>query len=324
MKRLICMVATATALAGIAPASAQVYPSRPVTIVVPFAAGGPNDTFARIIAERMRGSLGQTVIIENVGGGGGNIGVGRVARATADGYTLSFGSLSSHVLNGAFFNLPFDVVNDFEPIAMVVDGPQVLVARKNFPANDLKEFIAWLKANPDKATMGHPGSGSAAHVGGAFMQKETGTRFQFVPYRGGGPAMQDLLAGQVDLMIVQVADALAQAQAGRLKAYAVTAKTRLALAPDLPTVDEAGLPGFHVLSWHAIWVPKETPKAVVATLNAAAVEALADPAVRKRLADVGQEIFPRERQTPQALRAFHAAEIEKWWPIVKDANIKAE
>src|SRR5438132_2012681 len=220
MSKLLCAFTLGVTVACVSDASAQVYPSRPITIVVPFAAGGPNDTFARILAERMRGSLGQPVLIENIGGAGGTIGVGRVARATGDGYTLSFGSLSSHVLNGAFFNLPYDVVNDFEPIAMAVDGPQILVARKNFQANDLKEFIAWLKANPDKATMVHPGSGSAAHVGGAFMQKQTGTRFQFVPYRGGGPAMQDVVSGQIDFTMTVASNSLPQVRAGLIKAYA--------------------------------------------------------------------------------------------------------
>ena len=324
MKRLICMVATATALAGIAPASAQVYPSRPVTIVVPFAAGGPNDTFARIIAERMRASLGQTVIIENVGGGGGNIGVGRVARAAADGYTLSFGSLSSHVLNGAFFNLPFDVVNDFEPIAMVVDGPQVLVARKNFPANDLKEFIAWLKANPDKATQGHPGVGSQGHLGGIYFQKLTGTRFQHVPYRGLTFAMQDLVAGQIDMVFPDPASALPLVRSGRIKAFAVAGNRRSAAAPEIPTVDEAGLPGFYVSNWNAYFAPKGTPGSIIARLNEAAVSTLADAGTRQKLADLGFEIPDREQQTPAALGAFQKAEIEKWWPIIRAANIKSE
>ena len=324
MKRLIRVAALALVGAAITPAAAQVYPSRPITIVVPFAAGGPNDTFARILAERMRGSLGQPVLIENIGGAGGTIGVGRVARATGDGYTLSFGSLSSHVLNGAFFNLPYDVVNDFEPIAMAVDGPQILVARKNFPANDLKEFIAWLKANPDKATMGHPGSGSAAHVGGAFMQKETGTRFQFVPYRGGGPAMQDVISGQIDFTMTVASNSLPQIRSGLIKPYAVMGKSRLTAAPDIPTVDEAGVHGVYSSVWFALWAPKGTPKDIVGKLNAAVVEALADPAVQARLHDLGQEIPPRQQQSPEYLGALHKAEVEKWWPIVKAAGIKGE
>ena len=292
--------------------------------MVPFAAGGPNDTFARIIAERMRGSLGQTVIIENVGGGGGNIGVGRVARATADGYTLSFGSLSSHVLNGAFFNLPFDVVNDFEPIAMVVDGPQVLVARKNFPANDLKEFIAWLKANPDKASQGTQGVGSGGHVEGIIFQNITGTRFQLVPYRGGGPAMQDVISGQIDFTMTVASNSLPQVRAGLIKAYAIMGKSRLTAAPEIPTVDEAGVHGVYSSVWFALWAPKGTPKDIVGKLNAAVVDALADPAARARLHDLGQEVPSREQQTPEYLATLHKAEVEKWWPIVKAAGIKAE
>jgi len=322
--RTLLVALALTASAGLPASHAQVYPSRPVTMVVPFAAGGSSDTIGRIMADGMRGPLGQTVIIENVGGAAGNIGVGRVARAAPDGYTLSLGSWPTHVLNAAISALPHDPVSDFEPVALVAAQPLFVIANRSRPPNDLKELIAWLKASPGTATQATSGIGGASHVAGVFFQKATGTRFQFVPYRGGGPAMQDLLAGQIDMMIDLAASATPQVRAGSVKAYAVTAAHRSAAAPDIPTVDEAGLPGFHVLSWHAIWVPKGTPKAVVATLNAAAVEALADPAVRKRLADVGQEIFPREQQTPEALRAFHAAEIEKWWPIVKDANIKAE
>jgi tripartite-type tricarboxylate transporter receptor subunit TctC len=322
MRRLLIAVAFLASCGSMA--MAQVYPSRPVTMVVPFPAGGSTDTIGRVMADGMRGPLGRSVIIENVGGASGNLGVGRVARAQPDGYTLILGSWPTHVLNAAIFTLPYDPLNDFEPVSLVAAQPLFIIARKAMPARDLTELVAWLKANPDKATQGTAGTGGASHLAGVFFQKATGTRFQFVPYRGSAPAMQDLLAGQIDMMIDLAASATPQVRAGNVKAYAVTAKSRLAAAPDVPTVDEAGLPGYYVLSWHAVWVPKTTPKPVVAKLNAAVVEALADPAVRKRLADVGQEIFSREQLTPEALSAYHKAEIEKWWPMVRTANIKSE
>jgi tripartite-type tricarboxylate transporter receptor subunit TctC len=319
--RLVLSVVLAT-LAGLATAHAQVYPSRPITLIVPFPAGGSTDAVARVVAERMRASLGQAVVIENVGGAGGSIGVGRVARATPDGYTLDVGQWDTHVANGATFPLSYDVVKDFEPVALLSSNPFLILAKKALPADDLKALIAWLKANPDKASQAIPTAGS--HVAGILFQKETGTRFAFVPYRGGGPAMQDLVAGQIDLMIIQAAVALPHVRAGAIKAYAVTAGARFAAAPDIPTVDEAGLPGIHMSGWFALFAPKGTPNTVIGKLNAAVVEALADPNVRARLATLGQEIFPREQQTPEALAAYHKAEIEKWWPIIKAANIKGE
>jgi tripartite-type tricarboxylate transporter receptor subunit TctC len=272
----------------------------------------------------MRGPLGQSVLIENVGGASGNVGVGRVARAAPDGYTLILGSWPTHVLNAAIFTLPYHPMNDFEPVSLIAAQPLLVIAKKSLLPNSLHELIAWLKASPYTATQATAGAGGASHVAGVFFQKATGTRFQFVPYRGSGPAMHDLLAGQIDMMIDLAASATPQVRAGNVKAYAVTAERRSAAAPDVPTMDEAGLPGFHVTSWHAVWAPKATPKDAIAKLNAAVVSALSDPVVRKRLADVGQEIFPREQQTPEALRAYHAAEIEKWWPIIRDANIRAE
>ena len=304
--------------------TAQVYPSRPITLIVPFSAGGPTDTIGRIFAERIRASLGQTVIVENVTGAAGSIGVGRAARAAPDGYTLSIGHWSTHVVNGAVYSLPYHVLNDFEPISLIANNPQLIVSRNAMPAKDLTELIAWLRANPDKATQGTAGAGSASHVGGVYFQSISATRFQFIPYRGAAPAMQDLLAGQVDLMFDQAANALPQVRAGKIRAYAVTAKTRLASASDIPSVDEAGLPGFYISIWHALWASKGTPKDVIAKLNAAVVEALADQTVRQRLADLGQELPAREQQTPEALVAHHKAEIDKWWPIIKAANIKAE
>jgi tripartite-type tricarboxylate transporter receptor subunit TctC len=306
-------------------AAAQGYPSRPITVVVPFAAGGPVDVLARVMAEPMKASLGQPVIIENVAGAAGSLGVGRVARAAPNGYTLSIGPGSAtHVANAAIYALPYDVVNDFEPIGMIGTMSQLIVARKTFPANDLRELIAWLRTNPDKALQGTSGVGSSGHLAGAYFQKATGTRYTFVPYRGLAPAMQDLLAGQVDMMIDVPTSSLPQVRAGTVKAFAVAAKSRLAGAPDIPTVDEAGLPGFYAPVWYALWAPRGTPREVVARLNAALVEALADDTVRTRLAEIGQEVVPREQQTPEALRELQKADIEKWWPIIKSANIKAE
>jgi tripartite-type tricarboxylate transporter receptor subunit TctC len=322
--KLLLAVVLAAIVAGIGSANAEIFPSRPITMIVPFAVGGPNDTIARILAERMRAPLGQAVIVENVGGAAGTIGVGRVARAPGDGYTLSFGSLTSHVLNGAIYPLPYDLKSDLEPVSLVADGPQVIVASKAVPASNLQELIAWLEANPDKASLGHPGLGSAAHLAGILLQKQTGTRFQLVPYRGAGPAFQDVIAGQIDMTMTSAATCLPQVRAGTVKALAVMGKSRLAAAPDIPTVDEAGLPGLYNSIWFGIWAPKGTPSDVIAKLNAAVIDALADPTVRQRLADLGQEIPPREQLTPQALGAHQRSEIEKWWPIVKAANIKAD
>jgi tripartite-type tricarboxylate transporter receptor subunit TctC len=305
-------------------ARAQAYPTRQVTIVVPFAAGGPTDTIARIMAEGMRASLGQPVIVENVAGASGSIGVGRVARAAPDGYTLSIGHWSTHVLNGATYALSYDLLKDFEPVSLITTNPQLIVSNNSVPAKDLRELIAWLKANPDKASVGTAGAGSTQHVAGTFFQNAIGTRFQFVPYRGGAPVMQDLLAGQIDLTFDQAANSLPQVRAGRIRAYAVTAKARLNSAPDIPTTDEAGLPGFYISVWHGLWLPARTPKDVIAKVNTAAVNALANPNVRARLADLGQEIPPRDQQTPEALSSYQKAEIDKWWPIIKAANIKGE
>jgi tripartite-type tricarboxylate transporter receptor subunit TctC len=323
MRMLLGAVALA-ALAGTGMAAAQTYPSRPITIVVPYSAGGPTDTIARIMAERMRGPLGQTIVVENVTGAGGTIGVGRVARSAPDGYTISIGHWGTHVVNGAIYTLQYDVLNGFEPVAMIATNPQIIVAKKAIPAKDLKELIAWLKANSATATQGTAGHGTASHISGVYLQSITGTRFQFVPYRGAGPAMQDLVAGQIDLMIDQAANSLPQVRAGTIKAYAVTDKTRLAAAPEIPTVDEAGVPGLHISIWHALWLPKGTPADIVGKLNAAVVDTLADAGVRQRLAELGQDIPSREQQTPQALFAHHKAEIEKWWPVIKAANIKGE
>ncbi len=314
----------AASLVGSRIAHAQVYPSRAITMIVPFPAGGPSDTVARIMAERMGISLGQSVIVDNVSGASGSIGVGRAVRAGADGYTLSFGSWSTHVVNVAILALPYDPVNDLRPVGLIVDSPLLIVTRKDMPAQDLSELIAWLKANPDRASQGTAGVASASHLAGVLFQKETGTRFQFVPYRGLAPALQDLLAGRTDLMFDLVANSLPQLRAGNIKAYAVTARRRLTAAPNIPTVDEVGLSGFYVSSWQALWAPKATPKSIIDKLNAAVVDALSDPAIRRRLVDLGQEIPAREQQTPEALGIRQTAELETWRPIIKAADIKAE
>jgi tripartite-type tricarboxylate transporter receptor subunit TctC len=305
-------------------ARAQTYPTRPITMIVPASAGGPTDAIGRIMAQRMRSSLGQTVIIEDVSGAGGSIGVGRVARSAPDGYTIGIGHWTHYVLNGAIYSLPYDLLKDFEPVAMIATGPLVIVAKKTLPAGNLKELVAWLTANPGRASAGTGGVGTPPHVAGLFFQKITGSSLQFVPYRGTGPAMLDLVAGQIDVMLEQASNVFPQLRGDTIRAYAVTAKTRIASAPDIPTVDEAGLPEFYISVWHGLWSPKGTPRDVIAKLNAAVVDALADPAVRTKLAELGQELPPREQQTPEALGAYQRAEIEKWWPIVKEAGIKPE
>ena len=305
-------------------AGAQGYPARPITFNVPFAAGGPSDAMARVMGERMRAALGQPILIENVVGAAGSIGVGRVAHAPPDGYTVSVGHWSTHVVNGAIYDLNYDLLKDLVPVVRLPSNPQLIVSKKNVPAANLKELIAWLKANESRTAAGNAGAGSASHIAEIYFQNITGTRFTLVPYRGTGPALNDLVAGQIDLILDQASNSMAQVRAGTIKAYAVTAKTRLPSLPEIPTVDEAGAPGLYISVWYGLWVPKGTPKDVIAKLGDAAIAAMADPKVQTRMADFGLEMPPPEEQTPEALGALQKAEIEKWWPIIKAANIKAE
>jgi len=324
MRKYSLIAAFAVLLAAMGGIAAQTYPSRPITVVVAFAAGGSGDTITRILADHMRTELGQTIVVENVGGAAGSIGVGRVARSAPDGYTIVSGNWPTHVLNGAIYSLNYDVLKDFEPISLIATESIILSTRKDFPATKLTEFISWLRANPGKASAGTVGPGSVGHIVGLFFQKETGTQFQFVPYRGLAPAMQDMIAGQIDLMFDTSANSLPQVRSGNVKSFAVTSKTRLAAAPDIPTMAEGGLPGFELSNWRGMWAPKGTPRDVILKLNGAVRGALADANVRKRLGELGQELFPPEQLTPEALAARQAAEIERWLPIIKAANIKAQ
>jgi tripartite-type tricarboxylate transporter receptor subunit TctC len=305
-------------------AQAQTYPSRPITVVVPFTAGGPTDALMRILGERMRVTLGYNLVVENVTGAAGTIGVGRVARANPDGYTLSVGHWSTHVVNGAVYPLNFDLLTDLAPIARLTHYPMMLVSKNDIPAKDVKSLLAWLKQNEARVSTGSIGAGSAAHVAGVYFEQLTGLKLNYVPYRGAAPALQDLMGGQIDILFDHVANSLPHVQSGKIRAYAVTDKARIPSAPDIPTFDEAGVPGLSVYIWYGMWAPKGTPSEVIARLNGAVRDALADAGVVKRLAELGQEIPPPEELTPAALAAYQKAEIEKWWPIVRAANIKPQ
>jgi tripartite-type tricarboxylate transporter receptor subunit TctC len=324
MRKPMLIAAFAMLLAGAGAAAAQTYPTRPITMIVPLATGGSTDVIARIVAEGMRATLCQPVVVENVTGAGGTIGVGRAARAAPDGYTINLGQWGTNMANGAIYPLQYDVIGDFDPVALIASQPFLIDSRKTLPVDDLKSLVAWIKADPDKVTEGNSGIGTPSHVAGILLQNTLGVRWRMVPYRSAGLSMQDLMAGQIDILLDTPAVSLPQVQAGTIKAYAVTAKSRVPVAPNIPTVDEAGLPGFYFSFWHAVWVPKGTPKPIIAKLNEAVVNALADQTVRKRLTDIAQDIYPREQLTPEALAAFHRAEAEKWWPIIKAAGIKAE
>jgi tripartite-type tricarboxylate transporter receptor subunit TctC len=318
------MVAVFFAVVWNGAAGAQDYPTRPITMIVPFPAGGPTDTVARFLGEKIRAILGQPIVIENVAGAAGSIGVGRAVRSPADGYTLSIGTSTTHMLTGGLYKLPFDILKDLEPIIEIGSEPLLIVGKKSLPADDLKGLIAWLKANPDKASVGIAGVGATGHLAGISFQKVTGTKFQFVPYRGNGPAMQDLLAEQIDFMIEPASNFKGLVAAGSVKPFAITGHARIASSPDIPTADEAGLPGFFASLWYGLWVPKGTPKDIIAKLNATMTQVLFDPQVRQRFTELGIEITPLDQQSPEALRDLQRAESERWWPIIKAANIRAE
>jgi tripartite-type tricarboxylate transporter receptor subunit TctC len=325
MKALLTTCALTSLLGASPPAGAQTYPSRPITIVVPFAPGGATDVLARIISEPLRKALGQPILVDNTTGAGGTIATGRVVRAAPDGYLIVIGHWGTHVVNGAYYTkLPFDLLNDFAPLAMIASNPQVIVSHLSVPAKNLKELIHFIKANQKDVLIGTGGVGGASHMAGIYFLNRIGAKLQFVPYRGGAPALQALLTGEIAIYVTQVSSAVAYTRANRIRAYAVTAPNRQEAAPEIPTVDEAGLPGLHTAVWHGIWAPKATSRDIVMKLNAAIVETLADKPTRARFADLGQEIPPREQQTPEALYAHQKAEIEKWWPLIRAAGLKAD
>ena len=323
MRRVVLAALVATLVFGVS-ARADDFPSHPITIMVPFAAGGPSDAMARILGDRMKTVLGQPLVIENVTGAGGSIGVGRVVRSPADGYTIGFGHLGTHVANGAVYTLGYDLVADLEPIVMLPSNPMIIVSKNDVPAKTLNELLAWLKSRPEPVTAGTAGLGSGSHIAGLYFENATGIKLQFVPYRGTAPAMNDLVAGQIDVIIDQTSNSINQVRAGTIRAYAVTDDKRVASAPDIPTTDEAGLPGFHMTLWSGLWAPKGTPKEIVAKLNAAAIEALNDSAVQKQLENLGLQMPPENQLTPQALGDWQKAEIAKWWPMIKAAHIAVE
>ena len=322
MRRMVLTILAALAIGGAA--LAENYPSHPITIIVPFAAGGPSDAMARILAERMKVTLGEAVLIENVTGAGGSIGVGRAVRSPPDGYSISFGHLGTHVANGAVYKLGYDLVADLEPVVLLPSNPMIIVSKNDVPAKSLKELLEWLKARPSPPTAGTAGAGSGSHIAGLYFENVAGIKLQYVPYRGTAPAMNDLVAGQIDVIVDQTSNSIGQVRAGTIRAYAIVDDKRVRSAPDIQTTDEAGLPGFHMTLWSGLWVPKDTPKDIVTRLNAAAVEALNDPAVRKQLENLGLQMPPKDQLSPQALGSWQKAEIAKWWPMIKAANVKVD
>jgi tripartite-type tricarboxylate transporter receptor subunit TctC len=322
MRRAILAVLAVLAFTGAA--VAENYPSHPITVIVPFSAGGPSDAMMRILAERMKLPLGETILIENVTGAGGSLGVGRTVRAAPDGYTIGFGHLGTNVANGAIYKLGYDLVGDLEPVVMLPSNPMIIVSKNAVPAKSLKELLEWLKSRPVPAAAGTAGAGSGSHIAGLYFENATGIKLQYVPYRGTGPALNDLVAGQIDIIVDQLSNSINQVRAGTIRGYAVTDSKRAEQASDILTVDEAGLPGFHMTLWSGLWVPKGTPKEIVAKLNAAAIVALSDPAVRKQLENLGLQMTPLDQLSPEALGSWQKAEIAKWWPMIKAANVKVE
>jgi len=303
---------------------AQSYPTKPITVVVPFPAGGPTDAIMRNLGERMRVSLGQPLVVEYVTGAAGSVGTGRVARAAPDGYTIVCGHFGTHATNGVVYQLNYDLVKDFAPISLLPRNPYLFVVRKNFPADNLKAFMGYVKANPEKVQMGHPGVSTAPHLAALQLQAMAGGRMNYIPYRGAAPAMTDMIAGQIDLMVDQVQNSVGHVRQGNIRALAIASPRRNAQVADVPTVDEAGAPGLHMSLWYGFWAPAGTPKPIIEKLNAAVVDALGDPTVRERLTGLGMEIPPREQQTPEALLAQQQADIEKWTPIIRAAGIRQQ
>jgi len=319
---VVAVLAALLALSG--SARADNFPSHPITVIVPFSAGGPSDAMMRILAERMKVTLGEAILVENVTGAGGSLGVGRTVRSPPDGYTIGFGHLGTNVANGAIYKLGYDLVADLDPVVLLPSNPMIIVSKNAVPAKSLGELLAWLKARPTPATAGTAGAGSGSHIAGLYFENVTGIKLQYVPYRGTAPALNDLVAGQIDLIVDQTSNSINQVRAGTIRGYAVTDAKRVEQASDIPTTDEAGLPGFHMTLWSGLWVPKDTPKDIIAKLNAAAVDALNDRAVRKQLESLGLQMPATDQLTPEALGAWQRAEIAKWWPMIKAANVKVE
>jgi len=323
MQRALLAALIAT-FAIAAPAAAENFPSHPITVVVPFSAGGPSDAMMRILGERIKLSLGEAILVENTTGAGGSIGVGRVVHSPPDGYTVGFGHLGTHVANGAIYKLNYDLVADLEPVVLLPSNPMVIVSKNAVAARTLPELIDWLKSRPQPATAGTAGAGSGSHIAGLAFESAAGIKLQYVPYRGTGPALNDLVAGQIDIIVDQTSNSINQIRAGSIRAYAVTDSKRVEQAADIPTVDEAGLPNFHMTLWSGLWAPKGTPKEIIAKVNAAALDALMDPQTRKNLENLGLQMPPADKSTPEALGEWQKAEIAKWWPVIKAAHVAVD